>query len=62
VGSIIIPKELTNFENGGIVLVLQIFRFVLEVGSNLQESSGNREEKSYGNSRASPPVDQGRGM
>lgn len=54
--------SLTDLENDGILTILQIFRFVLEVGSNLQESSGNREEKSYGNSRASPPVDQGRGM
>ncbi len=54
--------SLTDLENDGILTMLQIFRFVLEVGSNLQESSGNREEKSYGNSRASPPVDQGRGM
>jgi len=54
--------SLTDLENDGILTMLQIFRFVLEVGSNLQESSGNREEKSYGNGRASPPVDQGRGM
>lgn len=54
--------SLTDLENDGILTMLQIFRFVLEVGSNLQESSGNREEKSYGNSRASSPVDQGRGI